>query len=162
MYTTQTNQSPNPNNYKIYLKNCTPVAFKQKLNEKGIVKTKVSHSFHKEIYNMDAIYHVDENSRIWRVYLKEAGKRNEVILCNDGSEFVIDKTILEKKEVYDMPSAYSIVDKVSIVYDIDIDIDHIWKKLGNVRLVIEYLVFNNKRNKIKVNNIPFSCYFIPC
>ena len=150
--------------YKIYMKNETPLGFIQKLKDNDIIKIKVSRFYTNELFTVEGDhYQVDENSRIWKMY-SNFRERDEVIRCYnqsyDYTDFVIDRTVTEKKEVFDLPSYETMVETVTVVYDID---NNIWRQLGKIRLAIEYFILNNKyKEKRKISTVPKSFYFVPC
>ena len=155
--------------YKIYMTNKSnklSLELIKKLKDNNVTKKKVSRFCNKYLFNMKGDkFQVDEDLRIWETWrLYEPFKnKEEVIVCSDGTNFIVDKSVFQKSEIFELPYYDSMYELLTVVYDIDIE-RNIWKELGNVRLVIEYIVMNDGKHKEKrrICSIPLSCYFVPC
>jgi hypothetical protein len=125
---------------KIYVanENLTPTVFQEKI--KGIFDYKtvtingVDVRHFKEIYSQEGMYFIDKQSRIWNTIVKKDVHTKNTI---GQTDFHIDSSILEKKEVYHLPSNNNSVDKESVVYEIIYD-----KNVNStpIKLYMEYIV----------------------
>jgi len=131
---------------KIYVNNLSPSIFEEKINTtKDIYRKESTRHYYKEIYTPDGIFYIDKESRIWNKSVKKDIHIRKVI---EGTEFLIDDSILEEKEVTYLPSKNICLDKVVVIYDMI---------NTSVKLVMEYIIKEHiNENKASLCD----CYFI--
>ena len=140
----------NTNCKKIYVNNLSPSTFEEKINSKKDISLKeCTRHYYKEIYTPDGMFYIDKDSHIWNKSVKKDIHIRKVV---GETEFFIDDSILEEKEVSYMPSKNICLDKVVVIYDITYDMTS-----TNTKLVMEYMIKEN-RNENKATLCDY--YFI--
>ena len=127
---------PKSNCKKIYVNNLSPSAFEEKINtSKDISIKECTRHYYKDIYTPDGMFYIDKDSRIWN---KSVKKDIHIKRVEGETEFFIDESILEEKEVNYLPSKHICLDKVVAIYDIMNTNTN-----TNTKLVMEYMIKEN-------------------
>lgn len=128
----------NTNCKKIYVNNLSPSSFEEKINTSNEISIKeCTRHYYKEIYTPDGMFYIDKDSHIWNKSVKKDIHIRKVV---GETEFFIDESILEEKEVTSLPSKNICLDKVVVIYDIIYDM---MNTNTNIKLVMEYILKEN-------------------